>query len=86
METRRAVATDERTVRTVMILAPMPKDEAYDQGWDHGNTDGYAGNAYDAYNDQIPADLDQIYRSAYRAGFESGQAAYRRTMEPNPWK
>lgn len=59
----------------------MNQDEAYDAGYDAGSYDGYAGNAYDAYNDQIPADVDEIYRSAYRAGYDDGQASYRRTMD-----
>ena len=58
----------------------MNQFEAYELGEEAGFNDGYDGNAYDAYDDTVPEDLDIHFRDGYRAGYEDGQAAYRRTF------
>jgi hypothetical protein len=55
--------------------------QAEEEGFNDGETDGYAGNEYDAYKDSIPSEVDENYRAGYRQGFNEGQSAYRRTVE-----
>ena len=59
----------------------LTPDTAEELGFETGDSDGYAGNAYDGYNDQVPPEVDENYRQGYRQGYAQGQAAYRRTVE-----
>lgn len=58
----------------------MTEVEAAELGEEKGHTDGWKGNAYDSYSDQVPRDVDPTYRAAYHTAYEDGQAAYRRTV------
>lgn len=59
----------------------MTEDEAAECGYSDGESDGYAGNGYDAYCDAVPPEHEAIYRQEYASGYYDGQLAYRRTCE-----
>ena len=44
----------------------LTPDTAEELGFETGDSDGYAGNAYDGYNDQVPPEVDENYRQGYR--------------------
>jgi len=50
-------------------------------GYETGYADGWDGNAYNPYDNQVPADYYATYRINYAQGYEEGQDAYRRAME-----
>lgn len=59
----------------------MTGDEADEAGFTKGDEDGFAGNPYDGYNDQVPPEHEERYRQGYRHGYNAGQITYRRTLE-----
>jgi hypothetical protein len=51
------------------------KNEAYDLGDQEGFLDAANGVEYDAYNDEIPEEVDAAYREGYAAGYREYRKA-----------
>ena len=64
-----------------MANPPMTAYQAEELGYTEGDSAGFAGDGYDAYNDQVPPEFDENYRQGYRQGYAQGQASYRRTVD-----
>jgi len=59
--------------------AETDEDRLYEQEYERGSNDGYAGNAI------TPVFGHPLrVQDAYREGYRDGQAAYRRTLEGRP--
>lgn len=60
----------------------MTSEQAEENGYSDGESDGFAGNAERPVNgDRLPPELRVYYRTGYREGYKDGLAAYRRTVE-----